>query len=67
MRIADQRAVWNKLSDDQKFQLFVELTDAAESNGDVSVSEDKSEMVWDNGDKFTETVVRYSVYDLSRL
>lgn len=67
MRITDQRAVWNKLRDDQKFQLFVELTDAAESNGDVSVSEDEEEIVWDNGDKFTETVVRYSVSDLSRL
>ena len=67
MRITDQRAVWNKLRDDQKFQLFVELTDAAESNGDVSVSEDEAEMVWDNGDKFTETVVRYFVNDLPRL
>jgi len=67
MRITDQRTVWNKLRDDQKFQLFVELTDAAESNGDVSVSEDEEEIVWDNGDKFTETVVRYSVSDLSRL
>lgn len=67
MRITDQRAVWNKLRDDQKFQLFVELTDAAESNGDINVSEDEAEIVWDNGDKFTETVVRYSVSDLSRL
>lgn len=67
MRIDDQRAVWNKLRDDQKFQLFVELTDAAESNGDVSVSEDEADMVWDNGDKFTEIVVRYSVNGLSRL
>jgi len=61
MRIDDQRAVWNKLRDDQKFQLFVELTDCAESNGDVSVAEDEEEMVWNNGDRFTETVAKYRV------
>ena len=68
MRIAAQRAVWNKFGDDQKFQLFVEMTDALESVDMLCCLPDEEDMYWDHtGERISETPVKYSVYDLSRL
>ena len=62
MRLENQRAVWNKLRDDQKFQLCIEMTDELESAGVLCSLPDEDNMYWNTtGDRLTDTVVHYTI------
>ena len=62
MRLQEQRTVWNKLRDDQKFQLFVEMTDELEVAEQLHYDDEAEDMYWDaSGDRFTTTKVCYGV------